>query len=323
MLACLCNLNASASYILENDTTDKNSYFFVSNRNNTDGKYTMYKARENTSGISSCLIKGNFEVEDFTDMRQAEIVVYNLSTDELVGIYNTNPVTGNYLMVLELNVKYEFEITAYNHPPFLKTVEIPSFASTDISDAISTQKIYLKMQGDDIEFDLTTKIIEETTGDNDGTGRKMLKPTDILTVLRKTDIKNPALVLCKNHLIDLQQNAEAGEKFRNMIIDQKTMTPVPYAGVNSVSSDIDVRYTAAKAKRALTTAVAPTDRYASVFIDKSNTIYYLQDLMFTFTPMVNDTRNKVPRTEMRIYGNFIGAVIEDDRKQAVIIDGAV
>ncbi|MGB0882700.1 MAG: hypothetical protein ACPGSO_07075 [Vicingaceae bacterium] len=161
LFACVSNLNISAAYIAENDTTDKGSYYFVSNRNNTNGKYTMYKARENTSGISSCLIKGNFEVEDFSDMRQAEIVVYDLATNELVGIYNTNPVTGNYLMVLELNVKYEFEITAYNHPPFIKTVEIPSFASTDISDAISTQKIYLKMQGEDIQFDLTTKIIEE------------------------------------------------------------------------------------------------------------------------------------------------------------------
>ena len=162
VFACLSSLTTVASIKTKIDTTNKDSYYFVSNRNNTNGKYTMYKARENQSGISSCLIKGNFEVEDFTDMRQAEIVVYNLATDELVGIYNTNAVTGNYLMILELNVKYEFEITAYNHPPFIKTIEIPSFASTDISDAISTQKIYLKMQGDDINFDLTTKIIEET-----------------------------------------------------------------------------------------------------------------------------------------------------------------
>lgn len=161
VFACLSSQITYASIEAKIDTTDKDSYFFVSNRNNTNGKYTMYKARENTSGISSCLIKGNFEVEDFTDMRQAEIVVYNLATDELVGIYNTNAVTGNYLMILELNVKYEFEITAYNHPPFIKTVEIPSFASTDISDAISSQKIYLKMQGEEIQFDLTTKIIEE------------------------------------------------------------------------------------------------------------------------------------------------------------------
>ena len=162
VFACLSSLTTVASIKTKIDTTNKDSYYFVSNRNNTNGKYTMYKARENQSGISSCLIKGNFEVEDFADMRQAEIVVYNLATDELVGIYNTNAVTGNYLMILELNVKYEFEITAYNHPPFIKTIEIPSFASTDISDAISTQKIYLKMQGDDINFDLTTKIIEET-----------------------------------------------------------------------------------------------------------------------------------------------------------------
>jgi len=160
--AYLSSQTSFASIETKIDTSDNDSYFFVSNRNNTDGKYTMYKARENHSGISSCLIKGNFEIEDFSDMRQAEIVVYNLANDELVGIYNTNSLTGNYLMILELNVKYELEITAYNHPPFKKIIEIPSFASTEISDAISTQKIYLKMQGDNIEFDLTTKIIEET-----------------------------------------------------------------------------------------------------------------------------------------------------------------
>lgn len=161
-LAFLSNINAFALIETRVDTSDKDSYFFVSNRTNTGGKYTMYKARENKSGISSCLIKGNFEVEDFADMRQAEIAVYNLANDQLVGIYNTNAVSGNYLMILDLNVKYELEITAYNHPPFKKTIEIPSFASTEISDAISTQKIYLKMKGDEVEFDVTTKIIEET-----------------------------------------------------------------------------------------------------------------------------------------------------------------
>ena len=60
-----------ASSALEVDTTKNDVYYFVSNRSNQNGKYTMYKARTNQSGISSVLIKGNFEVEGFSHMRKA------------------------------------------------------------------------------------------------------------------------------------------------------------------------------------------------------------------------------------------------------------
>jgi len=96
--ANLVDASANSSVVLGPDSTKNDAYYFVSNRNNTDGKFTMYKARTNQSGISSCLIKGNFEVEGYEHMRRAEIAVHNLSNDELVGIYNTNPSTGNYLV---------------------------------------------------------------------------------------------------------------------------------------------------------------------------------------------------------------------------------
>lgn len=167
------------------------------------------------------------------------------------------------------------------------------------------------------------KPVIVTSGADDGTGRKMLVPADILKVLRQTDIKNPVCVLNKNHLIDLQAHEESKNRFRELIMDERNMKPVPYAGVKFSASDIDVIYDNTGAKKALGATVVATDKTASVFIDKSNTIYYLNDLFFTMTPMENDTRNEIPRTEMRIYGEFIGAVIEDDRKQAAIIDGAV
>ncbi len=90
-----------------------------------------------------------------------------------------------------------------------------------------------------------------------------------------------------------------------------------------VASDIAVRYTNSGNKRAIDATPAATDKLASVFIDKSNTIYYLNDLFFTMTSMQQDTRNEIPRTEMRIYGEFIGTVIEGDKKRAAIIDGRV
>ncbi|MCP4125356.1 MAG: hypothetical protein GY751_26785, partial [Bacteroidetes bacterium] len=171
--------------------------------------------------------------------------------------------------------------------------------------------------------DAANTPVVETSGEDDGTGRKMLTPSDILKVVRKTDIKNPVCVLYKNHLIDLQEHEESKNRFQEMLVDQRNMKPIPYAGVNMAASDIAVRYTDAGNKRAIDATPAATDKLASVFIDKSHTIYYLNDLFFTMTPMQQDTRNEIPRTEMRIYGEFIGTVIEDDRKRAAIIDGKV
>ena len=150
-----------ASIVFDNDSTENDAYYFVSNRNNTNGKYTMYKARTNQSGISSCLIKGNFEVEGFSHMRKAEIAIHNLSNDELVGIYNTNPHTGNYLIILVPNVKYEFVINAYGYAPIKKIVEIPNYASTDVSEEVSTQKMLLKMDGKKVALSLNSWIVEE------------------------------------------------------------------------------------------------------------------------------------------------------------------
>ena len=151
----------SATVLLEKDTAKSDAYYFVSNRFNTDGNYTMYKARTNNSGISSCLVKGNFEVEGLPNMRKAEITVYNISNDELVGIYNTNSTTGNYLVILAPNVKYEFVINAYGYAPIKRVVEVPSFASTNVLEDVSSQKILLKISDDQVSFSLNTWIVEE------------------------------------------------------------------------------------------------------------------------------------------------------------------
>ena len=154
-------VKANSSIVLSADTIKNDSYYFVSNRNNTDGKFTMYKARTNHSGISSCLIKGNFQIEGYPNMRRAEIAVHNLSNDKLVGIYNTNPSTGNYLVILVPNVKYEFVINAYGYAPIKKIVEIPIYASTKVLDVVSTQQISLKMDGKNVQLSLKTWIVEE------------------------------------------------------------------------------------------------------------------------------------------------------------------
>jgi len=164
LLPCLLflfSLPSSANNLVRIDSTKNDVYYFVSNRNNQDGKYTMYKARTNQSGISSVLIKGNFEVAGFSHMRKAEIAVYNSSNDKLVGIYNSNPKTGNYLIILMPNVKYEFVINSYGYAPIKKIVEIPHYASTNVSEDISHQKMVLRMKEDGVSLTINTNFIEE------------------------------------------------------------------------------------------------------------------------------------------------------------------
>lgn len=160
-----------------------------------------------------------------------------------------------------------------------------------------------------------------TTGADDGTGRLMMVPKDIISLLRRSKIKNPVQVLCKNHLLDLQENEESKNRFKDMMIGMTDLKPMPYAGVNNVAGDIDIRYTPAGNKRALDAASVETDRFASVFIDKTNTLYFVNNLFFTYQKAENDTTHEIPRESIRIYGEFIGTVIDDTKLMAAIVDG--
>lgn len=175
----LCfNLFSSFIYADISDSTGADAYYFVSNRDAKAGYYSLYKARTNNSGISSCLLRGNFEVKDFPHMRKAEITVYNLSNDKLAGIYNTNPVTGNYLIILMPNVKYEFVINTYGYAPIRKVVEIPHYASTNVNQEISTQKMMLNIDSTKVDVSLNTWIVEDK------------EPTIFLLTVYNENVKN-------------------------------------------------------------------------------------------------------------------------------------
>jgi tetratricopeptide (TPR) repeat protein len=137
-------------------------FYFVTDRytQNTNTPQ-VFKARINNSGISSVLIKGHFEAKNNPNLKKAQITVYNASTDKLTGIYNTNPHTGNYILLLIPNVKYEFNIQVPGYAPFKKIVEIPKYASTKIEDEISAQKIILTENNNIADIVISNEFIEE------------------------------------------------------------------------------------------------------------------------------------------------------------------
>jgi len=57
--------------------------------------------------------------------KNAKISVYNASNNDLVGIYNTNAYTGNYLLILAPNIKYQFKVEASGYGAPQEIVEIP------------------------------------------------------------------------------------------------------------------------------------------------------------------------------------------------------
>ena len=142
---------------------DQDVFYFVTDRNTQNPeKPQVFKARVNQSGISSTLIKGTFKAENNPYLKKAQITVYNASTDKLVGIYNTNTQTGNYILLLVPNVKYEFNIQIPGYATFKKIVEIPNYASTKIGDEISAQQIILTEKNNVPDIIIENHFIEET-----------------------------------------------------------------------------------------------------------------------------------------------------------------
>jgi tetratricopeptide (TPR) repeat protein len=171
----------------------------------------MYKARTNQSGISSALIRGNFEVLGFPHMRKAEISVYNISTDELVGVYNTNTKTGNYLVILMPNLKYEFVINSYGYAPIKKIVEIPSYASTNISDELSKQQLTLSIDSGKVNLSVNTWFVEEK------------EPTlFLLTVYDETNEMN--------HKVELYETNEVEE----IEVERRQLTETDFGNIDEV-----------------------------------------------------------------------------------------
>src|ERR1700740_2904741 len=80
--------------------------YFVSDRVNEDNKYDIFKIIPSDREAGIVIIKGHVDIPDFPNQKRVKISVYNISNNELVGIYNTNKYTANYLMVLVPNVKY-------------------------------------------------------------------------------------------------------------------------------------------------------------------------------------------------------------------------
>jgi epidermal growth factor receptor substrate 15 len=91
------------------DFEEKTAYF-ASARNSPDGQMTVYHVSIERKPVEYCLIKGNFLAMQDQPSRSARIIVKNLETDEMVGIFKSNEQTGDYLLNLPNGGKFQFTV---------------------------------------------------------------------------------------------------------------------------------------------------------------------------------------------------------------------
>lgn len=153
---CLIYLFSSALFAQQKDSMDakpievnenpaskkaKKFIYFISTRLSDDDKYDIFKVTPSNHSPTLIVIRGRFEIIGNDKEKKAKISVFNASNNDLVGIYNTSPYTGNYLMILTPNIKYEFKIEVSGYGTTQEIVEVP----LKIDYEICQQDIKLKL----------------------------------------------------------------------------------------------------------------------------------------------------------------------------------
>ncbi|MBC7695490.1 MAG: PD40 domain-containing protein [Burkholderiales bacterium] len=99
--------------------------YFVSNRLSDDDKYDVFKVTPSSQSPALIVIRGHMDVIGNPNEKKAKINVYNVSNNALVGTYNSNSYTGNYLLILAPNVKYLFKVEVSGYGTTEEIVEVP------------------------------------------------------------------------------------------------------------------------------------------------------------------------------------------------------
>lgn len=99
--------------------------YFISNRLSDDDKFDVFKISPSSQSPALIVVRGRMEVIGNPTEKKGKISVYNVSNNELIGIYNTSSYTGNYLLILAPNIKYLFKVEVSGYGITQQIVEVP------------------------------------------------------------------------------------------------------------------------------------------------------------------------------------------------------
>ncbi len=106
------------------DSSDKTAYF-SSKRASETGSITVYKIRLERKPLDVCLLKGRVINESGDKVPAAKITVQDLDKKEVVGVFNSNETTGDYLMNLPNGGKFVFVVEGKGYKELSDLVIVP------------------------------------------------------------------------------------------------------------------------------------------------------------------------------------------------------
>jgi hypothetical protein len=116
-------INSTYDDVLFIPDESNQSASYCSNRRNNSYEYIQIKLPQQE--LSSSILKGSFSTIDSVPNKNAYITVFNSNTNEIAGVYKTNPTTGQYLMILTSGTKYDLSIECEGYSELTSSFEIP------------------------------------------------------------------------------------------------------------------------------------------------------------------------------------------------------
>ncbi len=171
--------------------------------------------------------------------------------------------------------------------------------------------------------DASETPVIQTTGEDRGDGSKAMTKKDVLKLKERYDGRNFVLVLCKQHQIDLLADELASSE-KTVLTNLKDGEVRRILGIDmAVNERLDIKYTAAAVKKLIGADPAAGDKHASIVVEEANSMFDKYSLGIQYQGKDKDFTYKVPHSRLRIYGEFIGEQIQDDKMRGAVIDGAV
>ncbi|MEG0696603.1 hypothetical protein [Algoriella sp.] len=151
-----------------------------------------------------------------------------------------------------------------------------------------------------------TPIIR-TTGADDGTGRKRMTYIDLINLynsvlgMNLTNQEELYMVLSAEHSQDLIADRANTNNYRDIVIDPVTGAIQRFFKLKFFENNHSVKYTAANTLVGLDATPLATDMNASIFYYAPNIVHHVEAVQTLYKPMIQDTKSKIPKSEMRLH----------------------
>lgn len=119
-------INTAGDDIYFTWSADGKRAYFASERDGGYGDKDIYMLEREEVKIALTLIKGQIVTCDTKSPVASTIQVTDLATQKVVGVYNSNPVTGKYTVLLPAGKNYAIAVDAPGYLFYSKNIDIPN-----------------------------------------------------------------------------------------------------------------------------------------------------------------------------------------------------